>query len=133
MELFIKANAINVKIKQINLKYSFLVFKNNRLNITREMRACPEGKPKELLEVDSKILLSNQPSIITKKDTMSDKNINPIVIGIFIYLKFIYIKPADIVTKAEDISNIFITTLQNHQSQSFQVLLLNYQAYFDML
>jgi len=42
------------------LKYSFLVFKNNRLNITREMRACPEGKPKELLEVDSKILLSNQ-------------------------------------------------------------------------
>tara|TARA_Y100001970_G_C14191879_1_gene835881 strand:+ start:1220 stop:1420 length:201 start_codon:yes stop_codon:yes gene_type:complete len=41
-------------------------------------------------------------------DKTKESDINPIVIGSLRNLKFKYIKAADIVTKIEDISNIFI-------------------------
>ena len=57
-----------------------------------------------------------------KSDKINERSINPIVIGNLRNLKFRYIKPADIVTKREDVSNIFKLIIpQNHQNQSFRL------------
>jgi hypothetical protein len=42
------------------------------------------------------------------KDKISDSPMSPIVVGSFIYLKFIYISKAESVTNIDAISKIFI-------------------------
>ena len=63
-------------------------------------------------------------------DKKRDKSIRPIVIGSLRNLKLTYIKTADIVTRIEDISNIFTTNLRSHQNQSYQAQHLDHLAYF---
>ena len=62
------------------------------------------------------------PATEIRNDKINDSNMTPIVIGILINLKFKYIKAAEIVTRREDISNIFNTNHRNHQNQSYHPL-----------